>query len=151
MQPESIVAIVSIIATGAVSILSGFVPVLIDSRKSKREEIAAKQEKEAAEIESIDKTTLDLLSHLSHFRHWTVSDIEQSYHGPAQKAYSDLRAKHYAWEFTIWSKLNEAERERVKNLRKKFEEVHTPETIDEDVSDLSQEILSLSTIATGRA
>ena len=62
MQPESIVAIVSVIVTGAVSILSGFVPVLIDSRKSKREEIAAKQEKEAAEIERIDKTTLDLFT-----------------------------------------------------------------------------------------
>jgi hypothetical protein len=151
MQPESIVAIVTVVVTGIVSILNGLVPVLIDSRKSKREEATAKREKEAAEVERIDETTTELLSHLSHFRHWTVSDIEQSYHGPAQKAYSELRAKHYAWEFTIWSRLNEAERGRVKSLRKKFEEVHTPDTIDENVPDLSQEILSLSTIAAGRA
>lgn len=150
MEAQSLVAITAVVVTGFVSVLNGFVPFLIDWRKAKRDEARVDREQLAAEIAKIDQTTLELLGHLSHFRHWTIDDIETSYHGSAQRAYSELRAKHYAWEVAVWARLEEKERRQVRELRTKFENVHTPNAVAPEVSDLSEQVLSVTKTATRR-
>ncbi len=144
MDPAVIVAIISVLGTVLVAVLSILVPVVIDCRKSKRE-------RDAVEVKMVDETALELLRHFSRFRHWTINDIEKSGDGTIQQAYTDLQVKHYAWEQAIWSRLSASDRERVRKLRKTFGDVHTPEALKGQVSDLSEEILSLTKAATKHA
>ena len=72
-----------IIATSSVAILSGFVPVLVDWLRWKRE-------KADGEMEAIDRAATELPSHLLHFGHWVRTDIEVSYKGPILRAYTEL-------------------------------------------------------------
>lgn len=138
-------ALVSVITSGLVAILSLVVPIVIDYRKSIRESKFAK-------VEALNQTTLELLGQLSHFRYRIWGDIEESAAKPIQQITSELRSKHYAWERAIWAPLNQSERDRVKGLRKKFENVAWAEDIKSEkttseVSELSDEILDLSFIA----
>lgn len=138
-------ALVSVITSGLVAILSLVVPIIIDYRKSERESKSAK-------VDALNRTTLDLLAQLAHFRYRIWADIEESAAKPLQQITSELRSKHYAWERSIWSALNQAEKARVKFLRTKFENTSWADDIKSDesgseVSDLSDEILTLAFIA----
>ena len=146
-----IVSVLSGLVAGIVAVLSGFTPVLIDWRKSKREESAVEREQLAAEIAKIERGTIELLSQLAHFNQTTSGGLEESYRGPARQAYSELRAKHYAWEHAIWSRLGSNEREEVTVLRRKFERVDRPDALFGQVSDLSDSILTVTYSATGRS
>ena len=150
MEAQSWVAITAVMMTGAVSILTGFVPVFIEWRKAKREESTVKREQLAAEIARIDQTASALLSHLSHFRHYELEDIQISYNGPAQRAYSELRAKQYDWEVAVWATLEDKERQQVRELRTVFEKVHTPSAVTSKLPELSEQILSITKAATVR-
>ena len=155
MDAQSWVAIAAILVTGFVSLVTAIVtlvtgfalPLVLDWQRAKREEAAIEREKATAELDGIHKVTNDLLGHLAHFRHWEVNDIEASCGRPAQEAYSTLRAKHYAWEQVVRPRLKDEDKERVTDLRRKFEDIHTPNSIHRDVSKLSEEILSLTYIA----
>ena len=137
MEPALAVAFVSVIGTVLVSILSVFVPVIVDGKKRN-------QHKEEASMERIRKSSLDLLSHLAHLRHWKIEDIEDSAGAPIQQVYSELRVKHYSWEQSIWSKIGQSNRDTVRNLRKEFESVHTPAGLKDRYSDISEDVLSIA-------
>ena len=136
-------AMVSVIVSGIVALSSLLVPIIIDWRKSNRGKTTVK-------IEKINSAALELLGHLSHFRHWVWGDIEASASGfPVQQVYTDMRVKHYAWEQAAWSHLDDHARERVRKLRRRFERLHTESDITKNASEsdlptLSDEILKLT-------
>jgi hypothetical protein len=148
LGPESIVAILAMIVTGLVSILTGFVPVILDWRKSVRD-------REALEMSRIDQAMLELLGELSNFRHWVADDIEVAAECPLVAAYTKLQVKHYAWERAIWPRLSDEHREYARKLRREFEGLHEPDGIanrergSEHLSELSERILSITYIAQG--
>ena len=85
---------------------------------------------------------------ISNFRYPVWNDIEQSARRPLQQVQSDLRGKHYAWERAIWPLLDRKDQERVKVLRQKFESLSLQkiDALANELSDLSNEILSLAYI-----
>ena len=151
MEAQSVVAITAVVVTGIVAVLNGFVPFLIDWRKAEREEDTVERQESAAQAATIDQTTIELLGTLSHFAFRILPEVMVSYDGPAQQACSELRAKHYAWERSIWSRLEDTERQRVRALRSHFESMDAVDTIRRNVSSLSDEVLSVTYIASKRA
>jgi hypothetical protein len=140
------VAVVSVLVSGIVAVSSLAVPIIVDKLRSSRE-------RTAADLERVNTTTLDLLGELVHFRHWYQRDLEESSGRPIQQVYADLQRKHYAWERAIMPRLDEAGRDSVKKMRKRFEGIHAIEHITKDASsstlpDLSDEVLQLAYLAT---
>ena len=137
MDPALVVAIVSVVGTVLVSVLSVFVPMIVDAKKRK-------EERREASLERIRTSSLDLLSHLAHFRHWDISDIEDSARAPIQQVYSQLRVRAYAWEQAVWPKIDQASRDKVRSLRTEFEAVHTPAALKDKYHQISDEVLSIT-------
>jgi hypothetical protein len=142
IQNSTLIALISVITTGLVSILSIFVPIIIESRKSRQASISAEKER-------VDTATLDLLREISHFRSPVQGDIEFSSRRPVQQVISDMQIKHYAWERAIWDKIGEKHQEQVVAVRKKFESLswHNLNEIATQLSNVTDEILTLSRIA----
>jgi len=136
----NIIALTSVIATALVSILSGFIPVFLDWLKSRRE-------KRDEQLEQIKSTTLDLLKNLAPFRHTEYNDIKTSAGRMVVELHSDIQVAHYAWEQAVWPHLNEKEKERVKQLRSKFESVKDPKEYTKALQNISDEILQISRVA----
>jgi hypothetical protein len=149
MSPESIVAIIAVIITGIVSVVNGFIPLLINWITTRRE-----SEKEI--IQRIDQTTIELLKELSNFRHWVAKDIKDAAGTSLIKAYTNLQVKQYAWERAVWNQLDNNFQNRVRQLRFELETLHTPTAISNEkrgtshLSELSSEILAITNMATNR-
>jgi hypothetical protein len=144
MDP-TIVTLISVITTGLVSILSVFVPIILESRK-------AAQAKISAERDRLETTTLDLLREISNFRRPIEFDIEMSSTRPVQQVLSDMQVRHYAWECAIWYKIDEKYQEQVRALRQKFELMSSQNLgeLARQLSDVTDEILTLTRIASAR-
>jgi hypothetical protein len=134
------VSIISVLGTVSIAIFSVVAPHFFDLKK-------VKLEAKTAQVRKINETALELLGRLSHLRHWVSQDIVASAGESVQQVYTELQVKHYAWEQAIWSKLNSDDQERVRKLRHEFEGVHTPDAFKDRISDLSEEILSLTKVA----
>ena len=142
---STVIALISVITTGLVSVLSIFVPIIIETRKSRQAGISARKDK-------LDMATLDLLREISHFRSPVQGDIEYSSQRLLQQVIADLQIKHYAWERAIWNNLDEKHQEQIVAVRKRFESL-SRNNLGELASQLSKvtdEILTLSRIASNR-
>jgi hypothetical protein len=107
-----IIAVISLALVAVASILAPFLMNFInDSVKWKREA-------NAAELQRIDEKTVALLGILSQFR---SGNIVQAAGRPAEETYSKILGHYYAWERAIWPRCKEADRERAKQLRGRFE------------------------------
>jgi uncharacterized coiled-coil DUF342 family protein len=140
---SSVIALVSVITAGLVSILSVFVPVLTDLWKAKRQE-------KFAQAEEIDKTALDLLGKIAPVRH---NDYNKTSYSSSREFFilqSDLQASHYAWERAVWGHLNSNDRDRVIKLRKVFETADKLSEYAKQMQELSAEILAITYIANRR-
>ncbi|MCB0196604.1 MAG: hypothetical protein KDJ65_31920 [Anaerolineae bacterium] len=137
MSSESIVAIISVVATSLVSILSIFVPVWIERKKWQ-------QERFNGEIENIKNSTIELLSELSNFFHFGQIDIEEAARRTMSQTVTDLQTKQFVWELTILPWLTSKEYLQVRELTNQIQKV---ENIDGSVfaSLSSRQILVLST------
>lgn len=142
---QTLVTLISVITASLVSILSIFVPMILDSRKAKRVSTLAERDR-------LETTTLDLLRELSNFRTPIWDSIEKSAGCPVQQAQSNLQVRHYAWECAIWSRLDQSHQQRVITLRERFEGLSMQEIgkLAKQVSDTSDEILALTRIASAR-
>jgi hypothetical protein len=140
---SSVITLVSVVATALVSILSVFVPVLVDWWKAKRQE-------KAAQAEETDKAALGLLANLAPFRHAVYNDIGFSAERDPVKLHSDLQVSHYAWERAVWPRLDDKDRDRVRKLRETFETVRDPSEYTRRMQELSDEILAVTYIASRR-
>ena len=158
-SPELLVALVSVLVTGAVSIFSGFVPAFLDGRKARREERRYQQDKVATENASIDQATLGLLDYLTKFRYRDSGNILRAFDGVHNilTVVSNLQSRYYTWESSVWAKLDSSSQQRVKLLREEFENLPLPTATDskenpiaDKLPALSDEILSLTRIAARR-
>jgi len=142
---STLIALISIITTGLVSILSIFVPIIIESRKLRQASISSEKDK-------LDTATLDLLREISHFRSPVQGDIEYSSQRVLQQVVSDLQIKHYAWERAIWNNLDETHQKQIVAVRKSFEKLSRNNLgeLAKQLSDVTDEILSLSRIGSNR-
>ena len=138
-----IITLVSVVAAALVSILSIFIPVLVNWYKAKRQE-------KVAQAEEIDKSVLDLLGNLAPFRHPDYIDIGISAECPTVKLLSDLQVSHYVWERSVWPHLGDEDRNRVRRLRKTFETVRNFSEYTKQMQGLSDEILAITYIASRR-
>jgi hypothetical protein len=141
MDPAILVAIISVSGTIIISILNVLVPLITEKRKAKREE-------QKEEFELVHKSSTELLSQLSHFKHHVIADIESSANSPVQQVYSDLRMKFYAWEQAIWPFIKPEQRKVVVDIRQEIEDVHTPVDLRDNYFEVSDEILRISKLAT---
>lgn len=149
MSSSELIAIFSVFGTITVAVLTAIIPAIANWQK-------LKQEWSLAELERIDRAAVDLLRELSNFSSWTYESFKKiAGERPVEQLSIDLRAKYYAWERAVWSRLNLGNREKAKEIRKRFEDLHTYDDISSgpDKSDLpvlSDKILSLTYIAASR-
>lgn len=143
---EMVVALISVLGTVLIATINVILPAKMEKWRSKRER------RKECEIR-INQTALDLLGELANFRHWKMQDIiNASGQDSILKCYTFLEKVHYAWEREIWSSLNNADKNLVRELRKIFHNVHTPTDItkgpnDSDIPELTEEILQVTSRA----
>ena len=139
MNPN--IGVYSVIASAVIAIASLFAPLISglinDSAKWKREA-------KAIELRNIDEKMVALLEILSKFRSGSVVSATQQQ--PVEETYSTMLSRYYSWERVIWSRLNNADRLRVKELRAEFE-CGNYQTFYDKTPVLSDKILGLTNIA----
>jgi len=131
------VALASVITSGLVAISSFLVPAITDRVKWKRE-------REAARADSIDKVTVDLLRYLSFLRANQPHVAAQTM--SPQEVYSGLLNSYFAWEHTLWSSWNRAQRESAKEMRTQLESAG-PHDLRAKLSEIADEVLNLARVA----
>lgn len=141
----TLITLISVITTGLVSVFSIFVPIIIESIKTRKANIFAEKDK-------IETTTLDLLREISHFRRPVEFDIESSSRRPVQQTISDMQIRHYAWERAIWSRIDEKHQQQVIIIRHKFESLSQQNLneLSQKLSDVTDEILTITRKASER-
>jgi hypothetical protein len=141
----TVITLISVITTGLVSILSIFLPSVIEWLKARQANISSEKDR-------IETTTLDLLREISHFRRPIQFDIESSSGRSVQQTISDMQVKHYAWERAIWNKVGEKNQKQIITLRQKFESMSGQNLgeLAQQLSDVTDEILTLTRIASDR-
>lgn|GEM_PF-1775806 len=146
MSSSEVIAIFSVFGTITVAILTAIIPAIANWRR-------LRQEWSLAELERIDRSAVDLLRELSNFSSWTQESFEKiAGERPVEQLAIDLRTKYYAWERAVWARLNLDDRNKAKEIRKRFESLHRHDDISSspdksDLPDLSDRILSLTDIA----
>jgi predicted P-loop ATPase len=91
----------------------GLVPVLLDWKKSKRERIAAEQER-------IHEASVKLLRNLANFRHLEQEDQTLAAGLPShQQVTAEMRGSYDAWGLVVMPRLDVSQQERVEEIRKK--------------------------------
>lgn len=140
MDSAIIVALVSVIGTVVVSIVSVIVPTWFQWRKSKQEKIAAEREK-------IRESAADLFRHLANFRFRALADIEGSAGVSFQQAYSEVRASEAMWEVAVFSRLVSDERETIRRMRL---EEFGKDRLGENVMQITDEAVRFTQIALER-
>ena len=128
--------IVSVIMSGVVAVAGILITPLMNLIT---ERAKWSQERKAAEIESIDNSTIELLEKLAIFRAGRLQTQEYIY----------LLGKYYAWERAVWPHCKDAEHKQVINLRAKFES-KALQTLHDEEPDLADKILELAHIASKR-
>jgi len=139
----NLITLISVIAAASVSVLSIFVPIIVESLKARQVRISSEKER-------LESATVELLRELSHLGRPIQGDVERSSSRPMQQVFSDLQVKHYVWERAIWNKLPEKYQKNVKTLRVKFESLPSSQKISDvsqHLSEITEEILTLTRIA----
>lgn len=140
---SNLITLISVITAASVSVLSIFVPIIVESLK-------ARQARATSERDRLESATVELLRELSHLGRPIQGDVERSSNRPMQQVFSDLQVKHYVWERAIWKKLPEKYQVDVKTLRVKFESLLSNQKINDisqHLSEITEEILTLTRIA----
>jgi hypothetical protein len=139
----NLITLISVVAAGSVSVLSIFVPIIVESLKARQARISSEKDK-------LEAATVELLRELSYLGRPIQGDIERSASRPMQQVFSDLQVKHYVWERAIWNKVSEKNQKNIKALRVKFEKLSSSQKISDisqQLSEITDEILSLTRIA----
>jgi|MTBAKSStandDraft_1061840.scaffolds.fasta_scaffold59030_3 hypothetical protein len=114
MEDQSLTAVISVITSGVIAILSVIFPVinlLIEKARLEREI-------KAAESKNINEITDHLLSNLADFLSGNVSSATDY---SIEKAKSSIISSFYAWERVVRQRLDASERIEIKSLRRNFE------------------------------
>lgn len=107
-------ATISVIVSGCVAIvgivIAPVAPLIADWVKWRRE-------RKEARTEAIRQSTVELLEILARFQSGRREVAAQG----SEPTLGNLLSKYYAWEMTVWPNCRKADRERLKQLRAKFE------------------------------
>ena len=130
------IAVISVVLSSCVA-LAGILAtpllnVVVDAMKWRRE-------RKAAELRRFETVIAELLDLLAKYQ---TGAPEIAAKDSDYAVYSNLLTKYYAWEIVIWAFCRTAERERLKQLRTKFENIgsRNPEAILESYSKLKMNL-----------
>ena len=114
MDSQSLTAVVSVITSGIIAILSVIFPLInLLTEKARLE-----REIKASESKNLNEITNHLLNNLADFLSGNVSSATKD---SIEKAKSSIISSFYAWERVVRQRLDVSERIDIKNLRREFE------------------------------
>lgn len=114
MDSQSLTAVISVITSGVIAILSVIFPLInLMTEKARLE-----REIKAAESKNLNEVTGHLLSNLADFLSGNVSSATNY---SIEKAKSSIISSFYEWERLVRQRLDASERIDVKTLRQDFE------------------------------
>lgn len=140
---QSLIAIVSVITSGLIAILSVIFPLLLNllTERAKWE-----RENKSAELKNINEITNYLLNNIADFRSGNVSSATRN---SIEKAKSSIISSFYTWERVMRQRLNDSERIEIKTLRKEFEDGDY-KTLYEKGPILADKILEITALVSDR-
>ena len=113
---SDLVALVSVLVTGAVALSTALVQPLLNR---KMEKDRRSEEQRSATIAQIRSDSTAVLGHLAFFSSGQPGVAAKA---NTEQVYRDLLTTYYSWELTVWPYLTEQERDEVKRLRSEVED-----------------------------
>lgn len=132
----SVIAVISVVVTGLVSISSPVLAYFTDRSRSKREA-------EARRVEGIERAASDLLEAIAYFEGIRANTADGF---DLQNHFTVLRTKLYTWDVTVSSHLPEKERNKINNLWEQLGQ-YNPSGLAKMGASCANEVLRLSEIA----